>query len=169
LRGHTQYPPRRLCAVSCWPGQPRVQPIASAIAANWQAGRGGADVDVEDLVVAEHRRVRIGPAAARCLPAIPRRGAGTASREGTGLDSGRHGVVQQARPCGACVRHRPPCHVPDLRRVRPGRSAPEASVIFALACLMSPLDWPARPSVRRRQLPARRPIILLVAPLTASD
>jgi len=28
------------------------------------AGRGGADVDVEDLVVAEHRRVRIGPAAA---------------------------------------------------------------------------------------------------------
>ena len=27
------------------------------------AGRGGADVDMKDLVIAEHRRVRVGPAA----------------------------------------------------------------------------------------------------------
>lgn len=33
------------------------------------------------------------------------------------------GAAEQARPCGACVRHRPPCQVPDLRRA-PGGSVP---------------------------------------------
>jgi hypothetical protein len=75
---------------------------------------------------------------------------------------GRPGAVQQARPCGACVRHRLPHRGPELRRVphRAGR-CPETSLIFASACSMLPVAWSARPSARRRQLPVTRPTIRL--------
>src|SRR6202161_904310 len=44
----------------------------------------------------------------------------------------------------------------------------KASLTLAPACLVLPLNWSARPSVRRRVLPVARPKYFLVAPLAAS-
>src|ERR1700730_1083017 len=44
----------------------------------------------------------------------------------------------------------------------------KASLIFAPACLVSPLTWSPRPSVLRRRLPVARPTLFLAPPLTAS-
>ena len=57
--------PRGVCGCT-WRGAPGTQGIALVGEQHYRdvlAGRGGADVDMKDLVVAEHRRVRVKPAA----------------------------------------------------------------------------------------------------------